>query len=146
MDLDDEEMGGDGEMGGEKTWPLTWRSLLPRERWVWFEQLWADVLELRERYRLPVRSGWWESDLQVEALAAFASAIAKYDSGDWDDDALGKLNLLAEGMERLGTLLADGPEPFHPDRDRVAYARHVVEARGAQLPPNYEPEPIRKES
>ena len=37
-------------------WPLTWRGLLPRERWLWFERLWTDVCELRVRYRLGVRS------------------------------------------------------------------------------------------
>ena len=41
-------------------WPLTWRGLYPRERWLWFEQLWSDVCMLRERYRLAVRSGWWD--------------------------------------------------------------------------------------
>ena len=40
-----------------RSWPLDWRSLYPRERWMWFEQLWTDVCMLRERYRLAVRSG-----------------------------------------------------------------------------------------
>ena len=42
---------------GSRRWPLDWHSLYPRERWIWFEQLWTDVCMLRERYRLPVRSG-----------------------------------------------------------------------------------------
>lgn len=37
-------------------WPLDWHGQYPRERWLWFEQLWADVCALRDRYRLPVRS------------------------------------------------------------------------------------------
>ena len=41
-----------------RVWPLDWRSLYPRERWMWFEQLWTDVCSLRERYRLAVRAGW----------------------------------------------------------------------------------------
>ena len=30
-------------------WPLTWRGLYPRERWLWFELLWTDVGSLRRR-------------------------------------------------------------------------------------------------
>jgi hypothetical protein len=58
--------------------------LLPRERWLWWEQLWADVCALRVRYRLPVRSGWWEDNVQAEALAALAGWIERYDSGKYD--------------------------------------------------------------
>jgi hypothetical protein len=54
-------------------WPLDWRGLYPRERWIWFERLWTDVCMLRERYRIAVRSGWWEDAIQVEALAALAA-------------------------------------------------------------------------
>ena len=45
-----------------RRWPLDWRGLYPRERWLWFEQLWTDVCTLRERYRLALRSGWWEDE------------------------------------------------------------------------------------
>jgi hypothetical protein len=38
-------------------WPMAPSDLLPRERWLWWEQLWSDVCALRVRYRLPVRSG-----------------------------------------------------------------------------------------
>ncbi len=111
-----------------RRWPLGWRGLYPRERWMWFEQLWTDVCALRERYRLPVRSGWWEDELQVEALAAFAAWTERYDSGEWDDPP-GKLGLLHD-IERVAGLLRDGNEPFHPgprpagvraspDRDRL---------------------------
>ena len=64
---------------------MDWRGLYPRERWMWFEQLWYDVCELRARYRLTVRSGWWEDQIQVEALAALAAWAHRYDSGEWDD-------------------------------------------------------------
>jgi hypothetical protein len=137
-----DEIGGgltDDEQEEPRAWPLTWRQLGARERWVWFEQLWVDVLELRERYALPLRRGWWEIDLHVEALAALAAWVARFDGGDWDDPQM-KLELLHE-IGRLGTLLGralEGSDPFHPDRDRMAYARHAVEVRGAQLPPNYE--------
>src|SRR5947209_2791873 len=113
-------------------WPLDPRNLLPRERWLWFEQLWKDVCMLRVRYRLPVRSGWWEDCVQVEALAALASWVARYDSGEWDDPS-GKLSLLFE-LDHVGTILRDGGEPFHPDRDRGEFAAHLIEV-GYHPPP-----------
>lgn len=68
-----------------RRWPLDWRGLLPHERWIWFERLWGDVCLLRDRYRLPLRSRWWEDPIQVEALAALSAWTARYDSGEWDD-------------------------------------------------------------
>jgi hypothetical protein len=109
-------------------WPLDWRSLYPRERWLWWEQLWMDVCALRDRYRLPVRSDWWEDSIQVEALAAWTD---RYDTGEWDDPP-GKLALLYE-LERVAALLREGSEPFHPSRDREAFLAHV-DATGAQRP------------
>ena len=53
---------------------------------------------LRERYRLGLRSGWWEDAIQVEAIAALAAWIDRYDTGEWDDPP-GKLNLLYD-LER----------------------------------------------
>lgn len=108
-----------------RRWPLHWHGLYPRERWLWFEQLWSDVCMLRERYRLPIRSGWWEDDVQVETLAAFASWVARYDSGEWDDPP-GKLALLYD-LERVAELLREGVDPFHPGRDRTAFTRHLIE-------------------
>ena len=120
---DDRELdGGLGE--GSARWPLGWQGLYPRERWLWFEQLWTDVCGLRERYRLPIRSGWWKDGLQVEALAALAAWVERYDSGEWDDPP-GKLALLFD-LERIATLLRDGSGPFDPDRDRRAFARHLI--------------------
>jgi hypothetical protein len=116
-------------------WPLDARDLYPRERWLWFEQLWADACMLRERYRLGLRSGWWEDAIQVEAIAALAAWIDRYDTGEWDDPP-GKLNLLYE-LERVGALLRDGLEPFHPARDRGPFLRHLIES-GAQPPPRAE--------
>ena len=49
---------------------------------MWFEQLWRDVCALRDRYRLAVRSGWWEDQVQVEALAALAAWVPRYDSAN----------------------------------------------------------------
>lgn len=113
-------------------WPLVWRGLYPRERWMWFDQLWNDVCTLQRRYHLAVRSGWWTDHVQVEALAALASWVARYDSGEWDDPP-GKLALLYD-LERVGTLLREGRDPFHPERDRMAYVAHLLEL-GCQPPP-----------
>ena len=56
----DESELGDAAMA---RWPLDPHSLLPRERWLWYDDLWADVCALRTRYQLPIRAGWWESHL-----------------------------------------------------------------------------------
>jgi hypothetical protein len=126
----DEPGGGWEELEGRR-WPLNWRGLYPRERWLWFEQLWTDVCMLRDRYRVPARSGWWEDSVQVEALAALSAWVERYDSGEWDDPP-GKLALLYD-LERIGELLRDGREPFYPDRDRLAFARHLIDI-GCQPP------------
>lgn len=119
---------GEGDRHG---WPLGWLGLSPGERWIWFEQLWSDVCCLGERYRLALRSGWWTDQIQVEALAALASWVARYDTGEWDDPP-GKLALLYD-LERVGALLRDGREPFGPDRDRAAFVAHMLEL-GCQPP------------
>jgi hypothetical protein len=133
---------GDGSIDGPhdddwsadqgRRWPLTWQQLYPRERWLWFERLWSDVCALRERYRLAVRSGWWEDQVQVEALAALAAWTERYDSGEWDDPP-GKLALLYD-LERVSELLRDGLDPFYPDRDRVAFCRYLIDC-GCVAPP-----------
>ncbi|MGB0094051.1 MAG: hypothetical protein WBP81_16155 [Solirubrobacteraceae bacterium] len=80
---------------------------------------------LRERYRLPVRSGWWEHHLQVEALAALAAWVHLYDSGDWDDPP-GKLALLYD-LERIAGLLGDGVSRFTPTA--TAWSRRSIALR-----------------
>ena len=115
------------------SWPLTWRRFGPLERFRWFDQLWADACMLRERYRLPLRSGWWENDVQVELLAALAAAAARFDSGLWDDP-IAKTAWLVD-LEHVTPLLRDGADPFHPHRDRAAFVHFVTRERGAQPPP-----------
>lgn len=105
--------------------PLSWRQLEPRERQPWFESLWQQVCMLRERYRLMLRSGWWEDEIQVEALAALADWAARYDSGEWDDPA-GKLAQLYD-LPRIAELLRPGLQAFAPDRDRAEFERFVSE-------------------
>jgi hypothetical protein len=86
---------------------------------------------LRDRYRLAIRAGWWENDIQLEALAALAAWVGRYDSGEWDDPP-GKLALLYD-LERVGVLLRDGLDPFNPARDWRAFELHL-DALGCQPP------------
>lgn len=126
-----EDPGGDCDGVVPSHWPLGPRGLYPRERWLWFEQLWTEVCMLRERYRLAIRSGWWENEVQLEALAALSAWVSRYDSGEWDDPP-GKLALLYD-LERVAALLRDGADPFHPDRDRGAFIQHLLQI-GCQPP------------
>jgi hypothetical protein len=104
---------------------LSWRALDPIHRGPWFERLWAEVCMLRVRYRLMIRSGWWEDEIQVEALAALAEWVARYDSGEWDDPP-GKLALLYD-LQRVAELLRPGLQPFVPERDRGEFERYLTE-------------------
>jgi len=112
-------------------WLMAPTNLLPREQWLWWEQLWTDVISLSRRYRIRLGHRWWEDEVQVETLAALAAWVERYDSGEWDDPP-GKLALLYD-LERIRALVLGG-EPFHPDRDRLAFARFLIEA-GCQPPP-----------
>lgn len=139
-DGDDDELGRDDAGArdglwaddGPQRWPLTWRGLLARERWLWWERLWNDVCELRGRYRLSVRSQWWADETQTEVLAALAAWVDRYDSGEWDDPP-GKLALLFD-LERVAASLRDGIDPFDPARDRITFVRHLLDI-GCQPPP-----------
>ncbi len=103
---------------------LSWRQLeRDGDRHRWWQLLWLDVCDLRTRYSLPVRAHWWEDEIQVEALAALAAWVGRYDSGDWEDPP-GKLTLLFE-LERVETLLRDGSDPFNPHRHRPGFDRHL---------------------
>ncbi len=115
----------DSDVQESSHWPADWRELLPLQRWLWFERLWQDTCRLHHRYRLPIRAGWWEDHIQIEALAALAAWVERYDGGEWDDPP-GKLALLYD-LERIGTLLRDGSEPFNPDRDRARFVRYLFD-------------------
>jgi hypothetical protein len=114
----------------EQRWPMAPTHLLPRERWLWWEQLWSDVIELRERYRIAPAKDWWEDGVQVEALAAMAAWVARFDSGERDDPP-GKLALLYD-IDRVRQLVR-GEAPFSPERDRAAFCRFLFDA-GCQAP------------
>ena len=106
----------------ERRWPLAPTALLPRERWLWWEQLWSDVLTLGRRYGLWPAKDWWKDATAVEALAALAAWVARYDSGEWDDPP-GKLALLYD-LERVRQLVR-GSEPFDPEKDGAAFRRFL---------------------
>lgn len=127
----DDDPGAGWDEAHAQRWPLGWHGLYAHERWHWFEQLWCDVCALRDRYRLPLRSGWWEDQVQVETLAALAAWVDRYDSGEWDDPP-GKLALLYD-LERVAVLLRDGADPFAPERDRAGFVAHLIEL-GCQPP------------
>jgi len=116
--------------------PLDWRAVEPAERRRWFETLWDAVVELRNRYELCVRSRWWEDARQVEALAALAVWVDRYDSGEWDDPP-GKLALLFD-LERVAAALRDGVDPFNAERDRPTFERHLL-LLGCRAPPPQNP-------
>jgi hypothetical protein len=118
----------------EQRWPMTPSHLLPRERWLWWDQLWSDVIALGDRYRIRPCSGWWENSVHVEAFAALAAWVDRYDCGEWDDPP-GKLALLYD-LERIRELTR-GTEPFHADRDRGAFVRFLIDT-GCQPPPGAE--------
>ena len=92
----------DAERLAAHRWPMAPNDLLPRERWLWWGQLWADVISLSRRYRIRLGRDWWEDEVQVEALAALAAWVERYDSGEWDDPP-GKLALLYD-LDRIREL------------------------------------------
>jgi hypothetical protein len=100
-----------------------WRELPPEDRAAWWSQLWLDAASLADRYRLSLRSGWWEDSIQVEALQAFAAWARLYDSGSYTDPP-GKLQLLFE-LERLRAVLRAGEQPLDASRDRPLFDRYV---------------------
>ncbi|MGZ4198400.1 MAG: hypothetical protein ACXVUE_24955 [Solirubrobacteraceae bacterium] len=98
------------------------------------------MVALGDRYRIRPAKDWWEDGVQVEALAALAAWVERYDSGEWDDPP-GKLSLLYD-LERVRELIR-GTEPFHPDRDRAAFSRFLIDA-GCQPPPGTDRSPKRR--
>jgi len=115
-----------------------WRQRPPRERREWWDQRWNEAINLSERYRLALRSGWWEDSVKVEALAAFAAWVAAYDT-EVSIDPPGKLQLLGQ-LEWLRTVLRGGERAFHPPSDRAAFDRHLDSIDG-RTPDGRQPTP-----
>lgn len=114
-----------------------WRDLPPGERWRWWDERWHEAIALCERYRIALRSRWWEDPVRVEALAAFAAWAALYDT-EVTIEPPGKLQLLAQ-LDWLRQVLRGGESAFDPPADRAAFDHHLhsIGARapdGRQLP------------
>jgi hypothetical protein len=109
-------------------WALDWRPVEAQERAGWWEHLWSAAIELNDRYRLGLRSGWWREEIQVEALAAFAAWVRAYDSGTWTDP-VGKLQLLYD-LDRVRALLRGGEHVFDSEREQATYARETRSGSG----------------
>ncbi len=130
---DGAEGNGRGREPGIRRWPLHWVGLYPRERWLWFEQSGATRARSRSDIACRCEQAGGPRPGPVESLAARAACVEHYDSGEWDDPP-GKLALLY-GLERVAQLLRDGTEPFQPGRDRLAFARYLIDL-GCQPPPD----------
>ena len=113
--------------------PLSHHALTEWQRWQWFQLLYDDVIQLVSRYRVRVDSRWWESSVAVEALAALAAWIDRYDTGEWDDPP-GKLSLLYD-LERVEILVrGDGGRRFNPAVDRTAFEDWIADKLAAERP------------
>jgi hypothetical protein len=102
-----------------------WRGLEPAQRCDWFQQLYAAAAHLDRRYRLGLRSGWWEDDVQIELLAALAAWVGMFDYANWTDPE-GKARLLLQ-LPSFRELLRGGAQTFEPDGDRERFEQHVRE-------------------
>jgi hypothetical protein len=105
-------------------WRLDWRELSPAARSIWWDQLWDDAIRLRDRYRLVLRSAWWEYDIQIEALAALAALVSGDDTGA-RNDLVSKLQLPFD-LDRIRGRLHAGEDVFDPDHDRPAFGEHLL--------------------
>jgi len=115
-------------------WRLDWRELPGAQLWIWWDQIWKDAIQLRDRYKLPLRSGWWRNDVQVETLAALAAMVSGYDQGTWNDP-IAKLQLLQQ-LDQIRALLRDGDDVFDPQRDRDRFVAHLTDI--GCLPPAHD--------
>jgi hypothetical protein len=109
-----------------------WRSLESEQRWEWFQQLYAAAGHLDRRYRLGLRSGWWEDELQLELLAALAAWVGMFDYASWTDPE-GKARLLLQ-LPSFREALRGGAQTFEPDGDRGRFEQHLRELRGCSEP------------
>jgi hypothetical protein len=107
-----------------------WRGLDPAQRWDWFQQLYTAAAHLDARYRLGIRSGWWEDDVQVELLAALAAWVGMFDYANWTDPE-GKARLLLQ-LPSYRELLRGGASTFQPDADRERFEEHLRGQRGCE--------------
>ena len=109
-----------------------WRGLRAERRWSWFQKLYEQAAHLDHRYRLALRSGWWEDEVQVELLAGLGAWVAMFDYANWADPEA-KTRLIFQ-LPAVRELLRGGAQQFDPDEDRQAFERHLRDARGCQEP------------
>lgn len=109
-----------------------WRGLDPRPRWSWFQHLYDQAAHLDGRYRLGLRSGWWQDEVQVELLATLGAWVAMFDYANWTDPE-GKARLLL-GLPAIRELVRGGAQQFDPDSDRQAFEQHLRGALGCRQP------------
>jgi hypothetical protein len=101
-----------------------WRSLRDREqRRDWFEKLYLQAAHLDRRYRLALRSGWWEDEIQVELLATLGAWVGMFDYANWVDPEA-KARFLVQ-LQSVRELVRGGAQQFDPERDREAFERHL---------------------
>jgi hypothetical protein len=110
-----------------------WRNLTDREqRWDWFQKLYQQAAHLDRRYRLALRSGWWEDEIQIELLAALGAWVAMFDHANWIDPEA-KTRLLFQ-LQSVRELVRGGAQQFDPDRDRPPFEQHLLADRECQAP------------
>ena len=105
-----------------------WRGLEPDQRWQWFQALYKQAAHLDSRYRLGLRSGRWEDDVQVELLTALGAWVAMFDYANWTDPEA-KTRLIL-GLPAIRELLRGGAQQFHPDHDRDTFEQHLQDHHG----------------
>jgi myo-inositol catabolism protein IolC len=94
--------------------------------------VYEQAAHLDRRYRLGLRSGWWEDDVQVELLATLGAWVAMFDYANWTDPE-GKTRLIL-GLPAIRELLRGGAQQFDPERDREAFEQHVRDHPGCRQP------------
>jgi hypothetical protein len=110
-----------------------WRSLRESEqRWSWFQKLYDQAAHLDRRYRLALRSGWWEDEIQVELLATLGAWVGMFDYANWADPEA-KARLLLQ-LQSVRELVRGGAQQFDPERDREAFERHLHAQRECEAP------------
>jgi hypothetical protein len=100
-----------------------WRGLEPEQRWAWWQQLYEHATHLTARYRLGLRTGWWEDNMQTELLAALAAWVGMFDYGNWTDPEA-KARLLSQ-LEDARRVFRGGAQTFEAGRDRSVFEKHL---------------------
>jgi hypothetical protein len=109
-----------------------WRSLAPAQRRDWFQKLYDQAAHLDRRYRLGLRSGWWEDEIQVELLATLGAWVGMFDYANWVDPEA-KARLLF-GLQSVRELVRGGAQQFEPERDHQAFEHHLRTHRECEGP------------